>query len=61
MLLVEQAICGYGRASKDQISNMVQAILKIDVDVRFSETDAAAMAVHYFFTERFLTQTNLNE
>jgi crossover junction endodeoxyribonuclease RuvC len=60
-LRIKQAICGYGRASKEQISKMVQAILKIDVDVGFDETDAAAVAICCFFTERFLAEMNLNE
>jgi crossover junction endodeoxyribonuclease RuvC len=54
-LRIKQAICGYGRASKEQISKMVQAILKIHVDVGFDETDAAAVAICCFFTERFLS------
>jgi crossover junction endodeoxyribonuclease RuvC len=51
-LRIKQAICGYGRASKEQISKMVQAILKIHVNVGFDETDAAAVAICCFFTER---------
>jgi crossover junction endodeoxyribonuclease RuvC len=57
-LRIKQAICGYGRASKEQISKMVQAILKIHVNVGFDETDAAAVAICCFFTERFLTGTS---
>jgi crossover junction endodeoxyribonuclease RuvC len=53
-LRIKQAICGYGRASKEQISRMVQAILKIHIDVGFDETDAAAVAICCFFTEHLL-------
>jgi crossover junction endodeoxyribonuclease RuvC len=56
-LRIKQAICGYGRASKEQISKMVQAILKVHVDVGFDETDAAAVAICCFFTERFPSGT----
>jgi crossover junction endodeoxyribonuclease RuvC len=57
-LRIKQAICGYGRASKEQISRMVQAILGIDVDVGFDETDATAAAICCLFTERFPSETN---
>ncbi|MDR1590406.1 MAG: crossover junction endodeoxyribonuclease RuvC [Puniceicoccales bacterium] len=59
-LRIKQAICGYGRASKEQISKMVQAILKINIDVGFDETDAAAVAICCFFTERFLGDPSLS-
>ncbi|MDR2812228.1 MAG: crossover junction endodeoxyribonuclease RuvC [Puniceicoccales bacterium] len=60
-LRIKQAICGYGRASKEQISKVVQAILKINVNIGFDETDAAAVAICCFFTERFLSETNSND
>jgi crossover junction endodeoxyribonuclease RuvC len=60
-LRIKQAICGYGRASKEQISRMVQAILKIHIDVGFDETDAAAAAICCFFTERSLSKLISNE
>ncbi|MDR2807099.1 MAG: crossover junction endodeoxyribonuclease RuvC [Puniceicoccales bacterium] len=50
-LRIKQAICGYGRASKAQVSKMVQAILKIYINVGLDETDAAAAAICCFFTE----------
>jgi crossover junction endodeoxyribonuclease RuvC len=49
-LRIKQAICGYGRASKEQISKMIQAILKVPINVGFDETDAAAVALCCFFT-----------
>jgi crossover junction endodeoxyribonuclease RuvC len=52
---IRQAICRYGRATKEQISKMVQAILKIHVNVGFDEIDAAAVAICCFFTECFLS------
>ncbi|MDR1366556.1 MAG: crossover junction endodeoxyribonuclease RuvC [Puniceicoccales bacterium] len=55
-LRIKQAICGYGRASKEQISKMVQAILKIPMHVGFDETDAAAVALCCFFTEHSLAE-----
>jgi crossover junction endodeoxyribonuclease RuvC len=56
-LRIKQAICGYGRASKEQISKMVQAILQIHRDIGFDETDAIAIAICCYFTERFLGNT----
>jgi crossover junction endodeoxyribonuclease RuvC len=56
-LRIKQAVCGYGRASKEQISHMVQAILKISIDIGFDETDAAATAICCFFTERSLKKS----
>jgi crossover junction endodeoxyribonuclease RuvC len=47
-LRINQAICGYGRASKEQISRMVQAISKIPMNIDFDETDAAAVAICCF-------------
>ncbi|MDR0418380.1 MAG: crossover junction endodeoxyribonuclease RuvC [Puniceicoccales bacterium] len=55
-LRIKQAICGYGRASKEQISKMIQAILKIPMNVSFDETDAAAVALCCFFTEHSLAE-----
>ncbi|MDR1435269.1 MAG: crossover junction endodeoxyribonuclease RuvC [Puniceicoccales bacterium] len=53
-LRIKQAICGYGRASKEQVAKMTQALLKIHFNVGFDETDAAAAAICCFFTERSL-------
>ncbi|MDE6576414.1 MAG: crossover junction endodeoxyribonuclease RuvC, partial [Opitutales bacterium] len=44
-LRIKQAVCGYGRASKEQVSRMVQGILKTPLKVGFDETDAAAAAL----------------
>lgn len=53
-LRIKQAICGYGRASKEQISRMVRAILKIDdQSMGFDETDAAAAALCHAFTDKW--------
>jgi crossover junction endodeoxyribonuclease RuvC len=60
-LRIKQAICGYGRASKEQISRMVQAILRIDVDVGFDETDATAVAICCLFTERFPLEAHASD
>lgn len=53
-LRIKQAICGYGRASKEQVSRMVQSILHAQLDIGFDETDATAAALCCYFTERDL-------
>ena len=50
-LRIKQAITGFGRASKEQVSKMIQAILSTSTaNVGFDETDAAAAALCYIFT-----------
>ncbi len=44
-LRIKQAVCGYGRASKEQVARMVQGILRTSLEVGFDETDAAAAAL----------------
>lgn len=51
-LRIKQAVCGYGRASKEQVSKMVQALLKTKLEIGFDETDAAAAALCHSFTAR---------
>ena len=55
-LRIKQAICGYGRASKEQVSRMVQSILRVAIQVGFDETDATAAALCCYFTERNLAE-----
>jgi crossover junction endodeoxyribonuclease RuvC len=43
---VKQAVCGYGRADKEQVQRMVRTILSLDADPRTShESDALAVAI----------------
>lgn len=53
-LRIKQAVCGYGRASKEQVSRMVQALLGESLAVGFDETDAAAAALCCYFSEKEL-------
>ena len=44
--LVKQAVCGYGRAGKDQVERMVRAILRLDEFPASSHAaDALAVAI----------------
>lgn len=43
--LIKQAVVGYGRAEKTQVSRMVGAILGIEPDGRSDATDALAIAI----------------
>lgn len=44
-LRIKQAVAGYGRASKVQISRQVMALLKLDSELPLDESDAAATAI----------------
>jgi len=49
---IKQAITGNGNASKEQVSAMVQKILKFNDDPRYLDaTDALAVAVCHFFQD----------
>lgn len=51
-LEVKMAICGYGKADKKQIQNMVKIILKTDDFLKQDDAvDAAAIALTYFLTK----------
>ena len=51
-LRVKQAVVGYGRASKEQVSRQVTGLLGLPADLPFDEADAAAVAFCHAFTVR---------
>lgn len=51
-LRVKQAVVGAGRASKEQVARTVASITGLEVDGRFDESDAAAVALCHAFTWR---------
>jgi len=44
-LVIKQAVVGYGRASKEQIQQMVKSILKLSEVAYFDASDALAVAI----------------
>lgn len=51
-LRVKQAVVGLGRASKEQVARTVLSLTGTDLDQRFDESDAAAVALCHAFTWR---------
>ena len=51
-LRVKKAVVGKGRASKEQVARTVQNITGTDFELRFDESDAAAVALCHAFTWR---------
>ena len=51
-LRVKQAVVGKGRASKEQVARTVQNITGTDFELRFDDSDAAAVALCHAFTWR---------
>ena len=51
-LLVKQAVVGMGRASKEQVARTIQNITGTNFELRFDESDAAAVALCHAFTWR---------
>jgi crossover junction endodeoxyribonuclease RuvC len=51
-LRVKQAVVGKGRASKEQVARTVQNITGTNFELRFDESDAAAVALCHAFTWR---------
>jgi crossover junction endodeoxyribonuclease RuvC len=49
-LRVKQAVVGSGRASKEQVARTILSLTGTDVDGRFDESDAAAVALCHAFT-----------
>ena len=49
-LRIKQAVIGYGRASKEQVSRQIQALLHLPVALPFDEADAAATALCHAWT-----------
>ena len=44
-LQIKKAIVGYGRATKEQVRNMVKVILKLDKEIGLDGSDALAVAI----------------
>lgn len=51
-LRIKQAVVGMGRASKEQVARTVQTITGTNFELRFDESDAAAVALCHAFTWR---------
>ena len=51
-LRVKQAVVGKGRASKEQVARTLHKITGKDFELRFDESDAAAVALCHAFTWR---------
>ncbi|MFO8027069.1 MAG: crossover junction endodeoxyribonuclease RuvC [Opitutales bacterium] len=51
-LRVKQAVVGLGRASKEQVARTVLSLTGTNLDTRFDESDAAAVALCHAFTWR---------
>lgn len=51
-LRIKQAVVGMGRASKEQVARTVQNITGTNFELRFDESDAAAVALCHAFTWR---------
>ncbi len=57
-LQIKQAVCGYGRADKHQVQNMVKNILKLkDIPKPDDAADALAIALTYLQARKFLEKT----
>jgi len=52
-LQIKQSVVGYGRATKEQVSAMVKAILNIDTQLPLDTTDALAVAICHHNWIRF--------
>ena len=55
-LTVKQALVGYGRASKDQIQQMVKHLLKLPETTYYDASDALAVAICHLNTMKWNTQ-----
>jgi crossover junction endodeoxyribonuclease RuvC len=51
-LRVKQAVVGMGRAGKEQVARTVQSLTGTNFELRFDESDAAAVALCHAFTWR---------
>ncbi|MDP0499994.1 MAG: crossover junction endodeoxyribonuclease RuvC [Verrucomicrobiota bacterium JB022] len=49
-LRIKQAVCGFGRASKEQVQGQVKALLRLTDLLPSDEADATAAAICYAFT-----------
>src|SRR5690606_38364639 len=51
-LRIKQAVVGYGRASKEQITSQMKGLLHLAHALPFDESDAAAVAACHAFTRK---------
>lgn len=51
-LRVKQAVVGAGRASKEQVARTIRSLTGTNLELRFDESDAAAVALCHAFTWR---------
>ena len=49
-LRIKQAVVGYGRASKHQVTRQMSTLLRLPVDLPYDEADAAAVALCHVWT-----------
>jgi crossover junction endodeoxyribonuclease RuvC len=49
-LRIKQAVVGYGRASKEQVTKQVKALLGLENELPFDEADASATAICHAWT-----------
>lgn len=57
-LRIKQAVVGTGSASKEQVARAVQNLTGTDFELRFDESDAAAVALCHAFTWRSPLQSD---
>jgi crossover junction endodeoxyribonuclease RuvC len=50
---IKQSVVGYGRASKEQIQQMVRQLLKLPETTFFDASDALAVAICHLHTSKF--------
>jgi len=51
-LRIKQAVVGFGRAQKSQVAGMTRQILRLEKELPFDESDAAAAALCHAYTFR---------
>ncbi len=51
-LRIKQAVVGYGRASKEQVTRQMSSLLGLGQDLPFDEADAAAVALCHALTHK---------
>jgi len=56
---VKQAVCGNGRAQKEQVQFMVKQILRIRDNLQPDSADALAIAICHYHTSQWLTKRAL--
>lgn len=49
-LKIKQSVAGYGRAAKEQVSGMIQRLLRIDGEIEPNAADALAVAICHIST-----------